>query len=227
MFKVILWDVDGTLIDFKAGEKAAIKRCFEIFKLGPCTDEMVAEYSDINTRYWKLLELGKMTKPQILIERFREFFSLHGIDTSVCGAFNDEYQVRLGDTVLFSDGASETVEALRGRVMQCAVTNGTKTAQDRKLKNSGLDRMLDRIFISEEMGFEKPRFEFFEKVFEEIGPFDRDEILIVGDSVSSDIKGGKNAGIKTCLYAPHGSSSLSEITADFEISAIPEVLKLI
>ena len=147
--RAVLWDVDGTLLDFLAAERAAIKTCFSLFGLGECTDEMIAQYSAINVRWWQALERGEYTKPEILVGRFTEFFAARGIDPAVAPAFNAEYQVRLGDTIVFCPHALETVQALRGRVAQCAVTNGTKIAQDKKLARSGLDRLLDRIFISE------------------------------------------------------------------------------
>jgi 2-haloacid dehalogenase len=226
---VILWDVDGTLLDFKAAEKAAVKKCFRIFGLGECTDVMVAEYSHINTEYWKKLELGLMTKPQILVGRFKEFFSLHGLDVSVCERFNDEYQVRLGETVVFFEGARETLAALSGVCLQCAVTNGTKIAQDIKLRNSGLDKVFDRIFISEIVGFEKPNVGFFDAVFSalsSVGHFEKDEIMIVGDSLTSDMKGGAAAGIRTCFFNPLRLPHAADIRIDCEIARIPEVLSL-
>lgn len=227
MIKVVLWDVDGTLLDFKAAEKAAIKKLFSRFGLGVCTDEMISEYSQINVRYWKMLERGEMTKPQILTGRFREFFSLYGLDTGVAEAFNDEYQVRLGDTICFHDGALETVGALRGRVLQCAVTNGTKIAQDRKLRESGLDKLFDYIFISDVLGVEKPNVEFFDKVFSEIGDYDKNEILIVGDSLTSDIRGGNNAGILTCRFNPGHLGSDAGVRIDYDIDKLSDVLKII
>ena len=225
MIKALLWDVDGTLIDFKAGEKAAISACFKIFGLGDCPDAYIEEYSEINSRYWRLLEQKKMTKQQILEERFREFFSLHGIDPDTAPAFNKEYQVRLGDTVVFTDGAYETVKRLRGRVLQLGVTNGTFVAQDRKLHKSGLYKLLDKVFISEKVGFEKPDPRFFDAVLSSLPGVSRREIMIVGDSQTSDMEGGRRSGILTCFYNPL-SLPFSE-KVDFEISRIPEVEALL
>ena len=139
--KAVLWDVDGTLLDFLAAEREAIKTCFSLFGLGECTDEMIAQYSAINVRWWQALERGEYTKPEILVGRFAEFFTARGIDTAVAPAFNAEYQLRLGDTIKFCPHALETVQALRGIAAQCAVTNGTKIAQDKKLERSGLDKL--------------------------------------------------------------------------------------
>ena len=225
MIKAVLWDIDGTLIDFKAGEKDALKACFKIFGLGECSDEYVNEYSEINVRYWRLLEQKKMTKDKILTARFSEFFSRHGIDGKIAEAFNAEYQVRLGDTVLFTHGAEDTVKALKGKALQYGVTNGTFTAQDRKLEKSGLYTLLDRVFISEKVGFEKPDIRFFDAVFKELSGLSREEIMIVGDSLTSDMEGGRRAKIKTCFYNPSQKPYTDKV--DYEISCINEVLSLL
>ena len=226
MFKVILWDVDATLLNFEKAEEAGIRGCFAHYNLGECTDEMLEDYKVINRGYWQKLERGEMEKPVILVERFREFLDKYGLDSSVAAGFNELYQILLGDTVVFYDHALETVQALKGKVLQCAVTNGTKVAQDRKLKNSGLIHEFDHIFISEVVGIEKPNGGFFDEVFSRIGEFDKDEVLIVGDSLTSDIQGGVNAGIKTCWFNPKGVENTSGLKPDYEIRDVAEVLKM-
>ena len=114
MIRAILWDIDNTLLNFHESARVALKRCFEIFSLGECTDEMINEYHAINDRYWNLLEAGEMTKSEILVGRFREFFSNHGLDVSVAEAFNDEYQFRLSDEIVFCDGAPDMLLQLKG-----------------------------------------------------------------------------------------------------------------
>lgn len=168
---VILWDVDGTLLDFSAAERRALEDCFRSFQMGPCTPELLARYSQINRTYWRRLERGELTKPQVLLGRFEEFFAQEGLNCRDIPAFNQEYQLRLGDTVVFRDDAGSLVARLKGRVRQYAVTNGTRVAQERKLSRSGLDRMLDGVFISEIVGTEKPGAAFFDAVFSQIGPW--------------------------------------------------------
>lgn len=227
MIKVILWDIDGTLMNFKMAEQAAIRKCFQIFGLGECSDEMFAEYSAINKKYWERLERKKITKQQVLEGRFLDFFTKENIPTDCVEAFNKEYQVRLGDTVCMNDEGYELVKELKSRVKQYAVTNGTKIAQNRKLKNSGLDRLFDDIFISEEVGVEKPGIGFFEHVFYQIGPYAKDEIMIVGDSLTSDIQGGNNAGIICCWYNPGGSVNEKNLKIDHEIQNLQQIKELI
>jgi len=225
--KVVLWDIDGTLLNFAAAEKVAIRKCFEIHGMGECTDEMLAEYVEINHKYWKMLERGEMSKPEILVGRFAEFFRSQNLDVSKAEAFNADYQVRLGDTVCFEDNGIEVINALQGKVHQYAVTNGTRIAQKRKLANSGLDKLLEKAFISDEIGVEKPMIGFFEAVWAEIGDYEKDEVLIVGDSLTSDMQGGVNAGILTCWYNPKGMPNTSGLLLDYEIRNLQEILDLV
>ena len=225
--KVVLWDIDGTLLNFIAAQKVALRKCFEIYGLGECTDEMLERYSAINHKYWHLLELGELTKPEVLIGRFREFFALEGLDVSKAEAVNDEYQVRLGDTICFEEHALDVVLALKGKVAQYAVTNGTKIAQDRKLANSGLDLLLDDVFISDVIGIEKPSVGFFDAVWERIGHFEKEECIIIGDSLTSDMQGGVNAGILTCWYNPNESQNDLGLSLAYEIRDLKEVLDII
>ncbi len=206
MVKAILWDVDGTLLDFAAAEKAAIQRLFQEFGLGECTDDMVARYSAINDGYWKRLERGEIAKKEVLIGRFREFFAELGIDPDLAEAFNARYQHALGDTVVYRDDSLAIVKSLHGRVKQYVVSNGTVVAQTKKLERSGLGQWMDGVFLSEELGAEKPGPAFFDKVFAALPDLKKEEMLIVGDSLTSNMKGGIAAGIPTCWYNPQRSS---------------------
>ena len=222
--RVVLWDIDGTLLDFHPAERYAIRACFEAFHLPSCTDAMVQEYSKINKKYWLAMEQGRVTKDQVLVGRFQEFFTNHGIDTSLAEEVNAMYQVRLGDGVYFFANAMETVKDCKeAGLLQCAVTNGTKVAQVRKLSKSGLDKILDYIFISEDVGFEKPSPKFFQKVFDRIGDYKPEEILIVGDSLTSDMKGGNAAGIHTCWFNSRGVAKNFPVKTEYEILNIAQV----
>ena len=226
MIKVVLWDIDGTLLDFEKAEEAGIRGCFAKFDLGECTDEMLEVYKKINRGYWQAMERGEIEKPVLLVKRFEDFLNAYNLDSSVAAGVNELYQILLGDTVVFTPHAWETVQALKGKVLQCAVTNGTKVAQDRKLKNSKLEHEFDHIFISEVIGIEKPNVGFFDEVFRVLGEYASDEVLIVGDSLTSDIQGGVNAGIKTCWYNPNDMENASALEPDFEIKDVATVLKI-
>ncbi len=227
MIRTILWDIDGTLLSFAEAERAAIKASFLAFGLGACDDAMVARYSALNASYWERLELGELTKPQVLRGRFEEFFQAEGVSCGDIDAFNADYQLRLGDTIRYNDDSLALVESLRGRVRQYAVTNGTVVAQEKKLTKSGLGELFDGVFISDRVGYEKPSPLFFERVFEAIGPCDRDEVMIVGDSLTSDIRGGENAGIQTCWYNPADRENDKGVRVDHIIRDLRELPALL
>ena len=207
MIKVILWDIDATLLDFLAAEEAAINSCFAKHGLGTCTEEMLSRYTVINRRYWEMLERGEMSKADILVNRFKEFFESEGIVTDCAEDFNDSYQIALGDTICFRDNGYELVKKLKGSYRQFVVTNGTYVAQERKLRKSGIGELVEEAFISDLIGYEK---------------------LIIGDSLTSDMQGGNNAGILCCWYNPNHLENTKNVRIDYEIDdlwQLEEILK--
>lgn len=226
-FDILLWDVDGTLLDFAAAEEAAIRALFSEFGLGICTDEMLSRYSAINKKYWERLERGEMTKPEILVGRFEEFFKSEGLDSSIAEDFNDRYQLGLGDTIAYCDDSYEFVSSLKGKIPQYVVSNGTVIAQTKKLERSGFDKLMDGIFLSEDLGYEKPRIEFFDIVMKAIGEPEKERVLIVGDSLTSDILGGNTAGIKTCFYNPKELKNNTKAVPDYEVKNLREVIGIL
>ncbi len=227
MVKAILWDVDGTLLDFLAAEKAAVQRLFREFGLGECTDEMVARYSAINDSYWKRLERGEITKQQVLICRYQEFFAEVGVDPSLAEPFNARYQHALGDTVVYRDDSLAIVKALHSKVKQYVVSNGTIVAQTKKLQRSHLGEWMDGVFLSEELGAEKPSPAFFDQVFAALPDLQKEDMLLVGDSLTSDMKGGLLAGIPTCWYNPNRLPRPADMAIDFVIEDLHEIYELI
>ena len=227
MIKTVLWDVDATLLDFNAAERAAIKALFLEFDLGECTESMLKRYSEINTGFWKRLEKNEISREQVLTGRFEQFFTEYGIGTEIVHDFNNRYQLKLGDTIVYRDNSPEVIKALKGKVRQYVVSNGTVAAQTKKLEKSGLGKLMDGVFLSEELGIEKPNAGFFEKVFSAIHPEDLSTVMIVGDSLTSDMQGGINANIKTCWYNPEGKPLPEQYQIDHIISDLHEVVDLV
>jgi 2-haloacid dehalogenase len=227
MYKYILWDIDGTVLDFHKAEHLAINALFEKYKIGVCTDEMLSLYKEINIKYWQRLERNELTKNEILVCRFRDFFEKIGVDSKIAGSFNDDYQLALGDYIIYVDNAKEILLSQKGKYVLAAVTNGTKIAQEKKLSLSGLDKLFDEIFISECIGIEKPNQGFFDFVFDKLQITDKKEAIIIGDSLTSDIKGGINAGIDTCWFNPSQKSAPTDMDITFNISDLSEIEKIV
>lgn len=221
--KKILWDIDGTLLNFDLAETAAIYKCFEIFNLDKPTEDMLKTYKNINNIYWERLERNEVTRDEVLLGRFRDFFEQYGIKTDIVEDFNHNYQIELGKTYVFNPYGKEVVKKLASKYDQYAVTNGSLTAQRGKLEGSDLNKILKESFISELIGFEKPDERFFEFVFEKIGSRTHDDYVIIGDSLTSDMLGGVNANIKTIWFNPHSKKNHLNLPIDLEISSLNQV----
>ena len=227
MIKVILWDIDGTILDFKEAERHGMKACFVHFGLGECTDEMISRYSKINDRYWQMLELGQIEKEKLFTERFKEFFTKEEIQFFKFMEFHMEFRRQLKDFVLFRDNGFELLKELNKQVKQYAVTNGSYEVQKHKLEKSGLNEIFEDSFISDQIGIEKPSVEFFDYVKTHIAEAEDSEIMIVGDSLTSDMKGGNNAGIVCCWYNPLHRGNVTGLRIDYEIENLWDVKEII
>ena len=227
MIKAILWDIDGTLLNFPLAENSAIERSFKYFNIHPCTQQMINHYSQINRKYWHMLEAGQIQKPVMMLKRFEEFFALEHIDFHRLEEFNNQYHIFLADTVVFNDDGYNIVKALKKDVKQYAVTNGIYSVQEHKLKKSGLYELFDDVFISDKIGQEKPSSMFFDYVFEHMPGFEKDQVLIVGDSLTSDMQGGNNAAIQCCWYNPAGAENNTDLTIHYQIKDLHQVIQIV
>lgn len=227
MYKFLLWDIDGTVLNFLAAEAYAIRALFKKYKIGECSDEMLKLYSGINVKYWQMLERNELTKGEILVGRFREFFGEIGVDTSIAESFNADYQITLGDHIEFVDKAKDILLSQKGKYVLAAVTNGTKTAQEKKLRLSGLNEVFDAVFISENVGAEKPNKAYFDYVFESLGITNKNEVLLIGDSLTSDMKGGLIAGIDTCWFNPEHKPNKTDIPVTYEIDDLGKIAEIV
>lgn len=216
-FTTILWDVDGTLLDFLYSQKYAITKCFH--SVGrEITEEQIERYSQINDSFWKRHELGEVTREQLQTARFLQLFQEYDIKGINLESFQKEYEEALGSVISHKDDSLTICKSLKGHVRQYVVTNGSTAIQRNKLKLAGFLETMDGVFVSEEVGTPKPGQDFFDYCLENIEEKDRSKVLIVGDSLSSDIKGGIQAGIATCWYRPEEAVNDSTYKPDYEIS---------
>ena len=228
MIKTILWDIDGTILNFQSAAENSLKNTFRKFGYGEITDELLHMYEEINDVYWCKLEKGEITKEKLLVERFLEFFTKIGVETTRVKEFNQAYLNGLLDTVVFMPEAYETVKKLHPQYKQYIVTNGVKQLQRQKIAKAKIEEFFDGIFISDEIGHEKPHIEFFNYVFDRIPTKNPDDVIIIGDSLTSDIAGGIHAGIHTCWYHPSNEENHSDIKPEFTVMshlAFQELLK--
>lgn len=222
----VLWDVDGTLLDFKASEEECIRGCLAKYGV-QISDEQMEWYSQCNHSYWKRLEAGEITRMQVYLGRFEDFFDYIGVSHIPVEQLNDQYQEALGSSVVMQENAIEICGYLKDRYRQYVVTNGSAVAQRGKLKKSGLENFMDGIFISEEMGAEKPSREFFDMCSTRIPDYDPARTMIIGDSLTSDMAGGNNAGIMCCWFNPDGAELTGQLRIDHEIRSLKELEEIL
>lgn len=221
-YTTLLFDLDDTLMDFGKAEDNAITLFYEKYGI-PATQANKQLYSQINQSKWKALEKGEITRKQLFYERFSELFDAFGIETDVIEA-NDVYLSFMAQSGFVFEGAEEICRELKKQYRMYIITNGAKKAQQGRLSGISLTECFDRIFISEEIGHNKPHKAFFDYVFENIAEKDKSRCLVIGDSLSSDIAGAVNYGID-CCWINRGEEKESDAT--YTISSLDELFGIL
>ncbi|MDE6749780.1 MAG: YjjG family noncanonical pyrimidine nucleotidase [Lachnospiraceae bacterium] len=226
-FTTILWDLDQTILDFKKSQNYALRYSFG--KLGlEINDDIVSLYNDINDSYWKRMERGEIGKEEIHKGRFKTLFEQLGITGITTEEIEEIYQNALGSVFFFQDEADKLIMQLKEKgFKQYIITNGFNKTQANKVHISGLDKMVDGVFVSEIIGCPKPYKEYFDACLARMDGVLADECIIVGDSLTSDIQGGLNAGITTCWYNPTECPNSLGISIDYEIRILRELLNIL
>ncbi|MFG6334273.1 MAG: YjjG family noncanonical pyrimidine nucleotidase [Lachnospiraceae bacterium] len=226
-YTTVFWDLDQTLLDFDRSMEYALQAVFAQYGL-KINEEMTARYSVINRSYWLRLESGELSKEQVTVGRFRTFFEELGITHVSPEELNVDYQRELGSVFFFMEGAKELVALLKERgYRQYVVTNGVNATQANKMRLSGLDRIMDGVFVSELMGYPKPRKEFFDGCFAALSDVDRNKCILVGDSLTSDMRGAENAGITSCWFNPEKQEKDVDARTDYEIRRLEELIPIL
>lgn len=221
MIRNVLFDLDDTLFDFHKAEKIALTKTLVHFGIDP-TEETLALYSTINAAHWKRLELGEISREEVKVGRYRELFETIGVECDPVKA-TAYYESMLAIGHYFMPGAPELLEELYRKYRLYIVSNGTAKVQEGRIGSSGIAKYMKGIFISQILGANKPDKQFFDICFAEIPDFSLSETVIIGDSLSSDIKGGINAGITTVWFNPKGIENDSDIKPDYTIKELSEV----
>ena len=223
-YTTLYFDLDNTLLDFSAAERDAINRLLLLHGVTP-KSEYVSEYSAINRKFWERFERGKIKREEIFEGRFIEFTSKIGIETDT-KKMSEDYFSLLSEGHDTVKGAKEVLEYVKGKnYTVCITTNGVSKTQHKRIKESGLEKYFDYVFISEDTSHQKPEKEYFDYVLDHTPEKDRKKILVIGDSQSSDILGGINAGMDTCWLNPGGIQATYCPT--YEISNILELMSIL
>ena len=225
MIETVLFDLDDTILDFHKAEALALSGTLEQLGVAP-TPERIALYSEINAAQWRRLEAGEITRAEVLTTRFRLFFREIGEERS-CDQAQAIYEARLSEGHFFIDGAIDVLDAIHQQYALYLVSNGNLRVQEGRLRSAAISHYFQNIFISECIGADKPSRLFFDRCFAQIPNFDPETALIVGDSLTSDIQGGINAGIRTCWFNPGGKPVRFGIQPDYEISDLRKVIELV
>lgn len=220
MYKYILCDLDNTILDFKKGEESAVKRVFESENL-TFSDELYARYHDINIGLWRELESGKVDKRHVLTHRFEVFFKTLGID--VDGAVKEQiFRENINNSHDLVDGALQFLDYLKSKgYILCTATNGVFYTQMKRMKDAGILDYFTHHFISEEIGFEKPHHNFYKHCIKTLGVTDLSQVLMIGDTYTSDIIGAQHFGIDSCYYG------VKQVDATYYIEKLSEIKNIL
>ena len=224
-YEFLLFDADHTLFDFNKSEYFALKGALDFYSL-PSSDEVIERYSVINIKYWKMLERGEIDKKSLMLARFVEFAKEYGFEDKAQG-LSDLYMSNLAHQAQLFDGALEMVEKLSKKYRLFIITNGVKSTQDGRFGISPITKYFEKIFISEVIGFEKPHKEFFNAVASGIEGYNPEKAIVIGDSLSSDIKGAINSGLDCIWYNPQKKNAPEGWNITHTVVNFEEILEIL
>ncbi len=225
MIEFLFLDMDDTILDFRKAEYVALRKTLREFGLEP-TETVCGRYSIINRQHWERLETRELTREQVVVGRFATLFGEFGISVDAY-AVAMAYEVNLSQGHDFLPGAEEALERLSTKYKLYLASNGTSRVQWPRLKSAGLGKYFREIFISQDMGADKPSLEYFNRCFDKIPGFDPSRAMMVGDSLTSDVRGGRNAGMRTCWVNPEHKKGREDIPADYEIESLSQLEALL
>ena len=224
MVEFLFLDLDDTILDFHKAERIALANTIREFGVEPA-EEVLHRYHLINKWHWEQLELGKLTRAEVLVNRFDVLFRELGmeVDAQACAR---AYEKNLSIGHYFLPGAEEAVDRLHKKYRLFLASNGTASVQKGRMTSANLYRFFEKVFVSQEIGHNKPSKAYFDGCFAQIPGFDPKKAMIVGDSLSSDIQGGINAGIATVWVNPE-HKECGAIRPDYEIEALSQLEALL
>lgn len=225
MTEFLFLDLDDTILDFHKAERIALSKTLRDFGVEP-TEEVLALYHKINLWHWEQLEKGKLTREEVLVGRFAALFRELGVSADAVRCTRS-YEGNLAVGHYFLPGAEEAVANLSQKYRLFLASNGTATVQAGRLTSANLYRFFETVFVSQELGFNKPAKDFFDACFARIPDFDPKKAVMVGDSLTSDILGGLRAGLRTCWLNPARLPPDPAIRPDCEIRSLAQLEALL
>ena len=229
--RAVFIDIDNTLLDFDEYVRCTMRDGFEHFGLCPFEPWMYDVFTVENNKLWRRIEDATLTFEELQTIRWNTVFKKLGIDFDG-PKFERYFRDCLHESAIPVEGAEELLKALSGRYILCAASNGPYEQQLHRLDIAGMRDYFDYIFISEDLGVSKPAKEFFDAAFERMNK-DRsdtirpDECLMIGDSLSSDIAGGRNCGMKTCFYRRDKDMDVEKENLDITADSLADIPALI
>lgn len=224
-YTTLLFDVDDTLLDFQAAENQALRLLFQQEGI-EFTPELEKNYKELNERRWRAFEAGEMSRETVVNERFGEFFAQ--IDRSVDSlAMEQKYREFLNQGHQLLGNSREIIADLAGKADLYVVSNGVSKTQYQRLGDAKLLPYFKEIIISEDTGYQKPMIEFFDYTFNKIPQLNKEKTVIIGDSLTSDIQGGKNAGIDTIWLHPAVEWHSLSIQPTHHIQRLEEIYEIL
>lgn len=225
-YKYVLMDLDNTLLDFGAAERYSFFYTAKQYGL-QLREEQFELYRSINSRLWAMLETAEITKACLVVQRFEEFFAKIGQLHLDAVQFNIDYLANLGLNTVTYDGAEDVCRRISEQGTLIIATNGVSSTQHHRIEKAGLEKFAEHIIVSDDAGAEKPSPRYFEHLFEVCGIEDKSQCIIIGDSLTADIRGGRDFAIATCLFNPEHRAGRQDILPDFEIHSLRELDEII
>jgi 2-haloacid dehalogenase len=221
--RLFLFDLDDTLLDFKASEQLSFDRTMRALGFQTTPDGLFVRYQAVNLALWKAFELGEVSKDFLKVERFRRTFAEHGLDLDPAAA-SHLYLEALSDTVVLVDGAQQLCETLAGIGEVGIITNGVEHIQHRRIAASTLHAHVSFVATSEACGHAKPDRRFFDYTVNMARAFSHAETVIVGDRLDADILGANRFGIDSCWFNPGGIVNDTQALPTFEVARLQDVI---
>lgn len=221
---VVFIDIDDTLLDFTKCANDAIKSACNKFGV-PYTTTLVDTFHPINLDLWHRLEKKEVTKEKLFDTRFQIVFDKLGIKADGI-AFETAFRENFHESAILVDGARDLLEYLRSKNKVYVASNASMHQQTNRMKKAELDGYIDGYFVSEEIGFPKPQKEFFDACFKALPDVKPQDVVMIGDSLSADIKGACEYGLKTIWYN-HRNEPTSDVKCDYIVSRLSEVKNIL